>query len=143
MCILLLKEWLIDSPSAAFLYIEQLLKTAIATCDFEKTPPGKLIEIPVCYDAIFALDIQTVATEKNISTQDIIEMHSNQIYRVYMIGFMPGFAYMGILNENLFTERIAQSRAVVPAGGWSIIGKTNWALFNAEKKKPSFINGGR
>jgi inhibitor of KinA len=112
-------------------------------------------QVPVCYDAAFALDIQNISEQKNISIQEIIDIHCGKIYDVYSIGFLPGFTYMGIVDEKIKIDRHHKPRNVVPAGsigiaglqtgiypsdspgGWQIIGKTPFKIFDPNPNKLS------
>ena len=116
--------------------------------------------IPVCYDPSFGLDIIAVAEEKNLSVDEIIAMHTSQTFRVYMIGFVPGFAYMGTLPAILETKRKNVPRLEVPKGsvaiagvqtgiypatipgGWNILGRTPINLFDKTKEPCSFLQAG-
>ncbi len=107
-----------------------------------------LTKIPVCYESDYALDIQNISIQKNISIQEIIKMHTAKIYEVYSIGFLPGFAYMGIVDEPIQMPRHEKPRAQVLAGsvgiagvqtgiypsnspgGWQIIGRTPLTIFD-------------
>ena len=107
-----------------------------------------LIKIPVCYESEFAIDIQNMSTQKNISANEIIQLHTDKIYEVYSIGFLPGFAYMGIVDERIQMLRHEKPRAQVLAGsvgiagvqtgiypsnspgGWQIIGRTPLQIFD-------------
>lgn len=102
----------------------------------------KRLTIPVCYDEEFGLDIVAVAQKKDCTVEEIIQLHTSMIYRVYMLGFLPGFAYMGRLPEALACPRRQSPRVRIPAqsvglagyqtgiypsaapGGWQIIGQT-------------------
>ncbi|HYO22394.1 MAG TPA: 5-oxoprolinase subunit PxpB [Flavisolibacter sp.] len=124
------------------------------------TQRGRRLTIPVCYAKKFAMDIEEMATQKNISVEALIETHTAAKYRVYMIGFLPGFAYMGKVHEKLITPRRKQPRTVVPAGsvgiageqtgiyplsspgGWNIIGRTPLKLFDANRNEPVFFQPG-
>ncbi len=121
---------------------------------------SRILNIPVCYDAVFALDMDAVARQTGLSVQEIIEIHTNTTFRVYMLGFLPGFAYMGKLPEALHCSRKPKPRLQVPAqavglagyqtgiypseapGGWQIIGKTPLPLFRPEEKKPFLFRPG-
>lgn len=121
---------------------------------------AKLIEIPVCYDQSFGLDIQEVATHAKLSIEQVIAMHAETIYAVYMIGFLPGFAYLGGMDKQLTTPRKPSPRLSIPAGsvgiggeqtgiypltspgGWQIIGRTPLVMFNIEKDQPSRLQPG-
>ena len=119
-----------------------------------------LFEIPVCYDPEFAPDIGEIANLKAISTDEVMHIHRSKEYRVYMIGFLPGFAYMGEVDEQIAVPRKAQPRTKVEAGsvgiagkqtgiypldspgGWQIIGKTPVKLFDKEKDEPVLLQPG-
>ncbi|NME67646.1 5-oxoprolinase subunit PxpB [Flammeovirga aprica] len=112
----------------------------------------KVVEIPVCYDSSLGLDIEEVAQSKNMSTDDIINLHTAPHYTVYMLGFSPGFMYLGGLNPQLFTPRKKTPRLQIPAGavgladqqtgiypsptpgGWQIIGQTPIPIFQVNEK---------
>jgi inhibitor of KinA len=116
--------------------------------------------IPVCYDPSYGLDIVAVAEEKHLSIDEIIALHTIQTFRVYMIGFVPGFAYMGMLPASLETKRKNVPRLEVPKGsvaiaglqtgiypstipgGWNILGITPINLFDKTKEPCSFLQAG-
>ncbi len=118
------------------------------------------IEIPVCYDSSYGLDIEQLASQKKISVQQLIQMHSQKKYLVYMIGFLPGFPYMASVDEQLQTPRLKNPRTEVLAGsvgiageqtgiypfdspgGWNIIGRTPLYLFNPANEKPALLQPG-
>ena len=121
---------------------------------------SRKIKIPVCYAEKYALDINDISKEKNLPVDEIIRLHTGKKYRVYMIGFLPGFAYMGEVDEQIAVPRKAQPRTKVGAGsvgiagmqtgiypldspgGWQIIGKTPLKLFNKEKDDPVLLHPG-
>ena len=121
---------------------------------------GKLIVLPICYDEEFSLDLQNIATKNNLTIDEIIDLHISTEFYVYMIGFMPGLAFMGDLNKKLYTFRLTTPRLRVPErsvaivekfctiypnespGGWNIIGRTPQKLFFKEKKYPSLLMPG-
>lgn len=104
--------------------------------------------IPVCYDSTFGFDLPEIARQKNKNIQEIIEIHCSTTYQVFCLGFMPGFAYMGEVEESIRVARHQQPRALVNAGsvgiagaqtgiypkdapgGWQIIGRTPTPLFD-------------
>lgn len=116
--------------------------------------------IPVCYNLEFGLDLENLAKSKNKSIDAIIKLHSSILYKVYFIGFLPGFLYLGGLDSVLFfnrkqTPRLNISKGSVgiggyqtgiypsdSAGGWNIIGKTPVLFFNASKPNPCFAKAG-
>lgn len=112
----------------------------------------KDIIIPVCYHHSLALDNQEIEAHTKLNWNEIIKRHTQNIYRVFMIGFTPGFPYLGGLHESITTPRLKTPRLQVPKGsvglannqtgiypsaspgGWQIIGQTPIALFNPEKE---------
>ncbi|RZK39801.1 MAG: 5-oxoprolinase subunit PxpB [Pedobacter sp.] len=117
-------------------------------------------KIPVCYDKEFGLDIEELAENKNLSLSELIKLHTSQTYKVYMIGFIPGFAYMGGMDERLSSPRKEVPRKAVPSGsvgiagyqtgiypltspgGWQIIGRTPLSLFSLTRKNPTLLEAG-
>lgn len=112
--------------------------------------PSKIIEIPVCYDVPFALDMEEVMDYTKLTKQQIIKTHSQPLYTVYMLGFSPGFMYLGGLHPTLHIPRKATPRLKINAGavgladqqtgvypqatpgGWQIIGQTPKQVFSQE-----------
>ena len=123
-------------------------------------PPSRTIKVPICYSERFALDIREIAGEKKIPVEEVKRIHMQKRYRVYMIGFLPGFAYMGEVDEQIAMPRRQQPRTNVEAGsvgiagkqtgiypftspgGWQIIGKTPLSLFNKDKEDPVLFHPG-
>jgi inhibitor of KinA len=81
---------------------------------------GHLWHLPVCYDPRFAIDLDDVATRTALSRQQVVERHSGPIYHVYMLGFLPGQAYMGEVPEELTLDRRETPRTSIPAGSVAI-----------------------
>lgn len=82
----------------------------------ESAPPvSRKVTIPVCYEKEFAIDMDDVAEYHNLSVQEIIGLHTEPLYYVYMMGFMPGFPYLGGLSEKLVTPRLENPRKRVNA----------------------------
>ncbi len=123
-------------------------------------PEPTVIEIPVCYGGKFGPDIENVAKHHGITEDDVVRCHSEPEYLIYMIGFTPGFPYLGGLPENLHTPRLDTPRLKVPAGtvgiannqtgiypvaspgGWQLIGRTPLKLFDLAKKEPFLLKAG-
>jgi len=121
---------------------------------------NETVNIPVCYGGPLGPDLEYVATYHHLTIDEVVKLHSAAIYKVYMIGFIPGFAYMGGLNELLETPRKESPRKAVPAGavgiagkqtgiyplespgGWQIIGQTPVSLFDASRDQPSLLKAG-
>ena len=120
---------------------------------------GRRISLPVCYEDRFALDIE-VYRKKGLDTEEIIIAHSSCVYHVYMIGFLPGFPYMGTVSEKLAIPRKPVPMEKIPRGsvgvanrltgiypqdspgGWNIIGRCPLSLFIIDYDVPSFIQPG-
>ncbi len=116
--------------------------------------PTKQIDIPVRYGAEYGQDLEFVARHCQMGVEDVIRLHSQVIYTVYMIGFTPGFAYLGRLPDALMTPRLETPRAIVRAGtvaiagsqtavypvdspgGWRLIGHTQLAPFDPRRDHP-------
>ena len=119
-----------------------------------------VIDIPVLYGNKYGRDLDYVAEHNNLTTDKVIEIHSNPKYLVYMLGFTPGFPYLGGMDESISTPRLTTPRTIIPSGsvgiadkqtgiypsespgGWRIIGKTPLILFNYKQDPPSFIMPG-
>jgi inhibitor of KinA len=123
-------------------------------------PEPKLTQIPALYGGSYGPDLEEVAKYHQISPEEVIQLHCSKPYFIYMIGFMPGFPYMGELPEALITSRLKTPRLSVPAGsvaiaqrqtgiypmespgGWQIIGRTPVKLFNPEREPPALLQMG-
>lgn len=119
----------------------------------------RLIRIPVCYDLAYAPDLPALARAKNLTVDEVIAIHSSGSYRVYMLGFLPGFPYMGITDEKIAMPRKSRPVQVVAGsvgiagrqtgiypfaspGGWHIIGRTAISLFDKEQPEPTLLRAG-
>ena len=123
-------------------------------------PEPKLTRIPVIYGGPYGPDLDDVARYHRITPEEVSRLHCSKPYLIYMIGFMPGFPYMGELPEELVTPRLKTPRLSVPAGsvaiaqrqtgiysmespgGWQILGRTPVRLFDPEKEPPTLLQMG-
>lgn len=123
-------------------------------------PATKLLTVPVFYGGEYGPDLEEVAGRLGISTDEVIRLHTETMYRVYMIGFMPGYPYMGELPAALAVPRRSTPRTRVPKGsvgiaqrqtgiytvespgGWQIIGWTPIELFDPTRRLPSLLEMG-
>jgi len=145
-----------DALEAAAILVQECMKgDAVA-----EEPPVRAVEVPVCYDPAFAPDIEEVARQAKLDLADIARIHAGGEYRVLMIGFAPGHAYMSGLDPKLAVPRRATPRALVApgavaianeqtviypyaiSGGWSVIGRTPMAVFDAAREAPSLLASG-
>lgn len=133
-----------------FLQEQWLLMQAAPTVD---DVTNRQLQIPVCYDEEFALDMYSVMDYTGLSYEEIKKIHMSKLYSVYLIGFLPGFPYLGELDRKLFVPRLKKPRNSVFAssvgigglqtgiypldspGGWNIIGKTPLNLFDVHRKE--------
>jgi inhibitor of KinA len=136
--------------------VEGCLESAEETAD----GPAKVIEVPVCYGGEYGPDLEEVASFHEMSPEEVASLHCTSLYYVYMIGFTPGFAYLGGLDERLYTPRKKTPRQLVLAGsvgiadrqtgiypidspgGWQLIGKTPIKIFDIRKADPVTIHAG-
>ncbi|MCI1187838.1 5-oxoprolinase subunit PxpB [Hymenobacter sp. DH14] len=125
------------------------------------TAAAQVVEIPVCYGGAFGPDLAFVAQHSGLSLEEVIALHTAPEYLVHMIGFAPGFPYLGGLDARLATPRRPQPRPLVAAGavgiagpqtgiyslptpgGWQLIGRTPLRLFNPEWAAPSRLRAGQ
>lgn len=123
----------------------------------ESGPPRSPVVIPVRYDGP---DLAEVAARTGLSREEVIERHSAPVYRVYLLGFAPGWAYLGDLDPKLILPRRAEPRTRVPAGsvaiagaqtgvyplatpgGWHLIGSTTLRMFDPARTPPALLNAG-
>lgn len=121
---------------------------------------GRLVEIPVSYGGMDGPDLEAMAARIGKTERDVIALHSDRVYRVCMMGFIPGFAFLSEVDPLLHHPRHATPRAVVPAGsvgianwqtgiyglespgGWQIIGRTALDMFDAARKDPFLVEAG-
>ena len=140
--------------------LKQAVARLEAMLDKIRIPPPKDVELPVCYGGEFGPDMDFVAQSHGLTHDRVVEIHTQTAYQIYMIGFTPGFCFLGGLSENLHTPRLETPRTHVPEGsvgianaqtgvypvtspgGWRIIGRTPVRLFCPEKKQPLLYRAG-
>ena len=123
-------------------------------------PATRRWSIPVCYDPQFALDLEEVASRTGLAPSEVIELHSTTTYHVYMIGFLPGYPYLGDLPARLALPRRENPRTQVPMGavaiattqtavytlqgpgGWHILGRTPLPLWSRRRNPPALLAPG-
>jgi inhibitor of KinA len=132
----------------------------------EQAPPSsgglvdRLVQIPVCYGGDFGPDLDAVSSHTGLPSEDVVALHGEPEYLVYMIGFAPGFPYLGGMSERLASPRRESPREKIPAGsvgiagsqtgvypietpgGWQLIGRTPLRLFRPEVHDPSLLRTG-
>ena len=143
-------------PDQLTAYIHGLEKKTAVRDEKER----QCIDIPVCYGGDFGPDIDNVCQAAQLDEQGVIDLHSQPEYLIYMVGFTPGFPFLGGLNEQLITPRLTTPRLLVPEGsvgiannqtgmypiaspgGWQIIGRTPLKLFAPLRKHPFLYKAG-
>ncbi len=119
-----------------------------------------LVEIPVCYGGDYGPDLDEVAAFARCSAADVVRRHTQTTYRVYMLGFLPGFAYLGVVDPSIAMPRRDAPRPAVPAGsvaiagpqtgvypsvspgGWRLIGRTPWRMFDSARARSALLAAG-
>jgi len=96
------------------------LRVALANLEAEESQGGKLVTLPAYYSLESGPDLDIIAERGKISVNEVIEIHQQQEYRVYAIGFAPGFAYLGEVDERIAAPRLATPRQKVPLGAVAI-----------------------
>ena len=147
-----------DLPAAPLAAADALLRECVDA--MPSRAAGRVVEVPVCYDPEFALDIVEVAERSGIAPEDIALRHSRTEHRVLMVGFAPGLPYLAGLDPQLGLPRRSNPRIRVPAGsvaianlqttvypfetpgGWSVIGRTPLVLFDPSREAPSVFAPG-
>lgn len=123
-------------------------------------PGRKLVEIPAAYGGEFGPDLEVVAKHNNLSAEEVVRIHCGARYLIYMLGFMPGFPYLGGLSPKIAAPRKTTPRLKIPAGsvgiagnqtgiyptespgGWQIIGRTPLKLFEPAREPPALLSAG-
>jgi KipI family sensor histidine kinase inhibitor len=140
--------------------VEAILRKYLGRLEEVKLPEPRRVEIPVCYGGEFGPDLSEVCAMRGMTEARAIELHSSVEYLVYFFGFVPGFAYLGELPDELVTPRLAAPRRKVPLGsvgiagnqtgvypfatpgGWRLLGRTPVAMFQAERDGLSLLSIG-
>jgi inhibitor of KinA len=146
--------------ATVFSFVKEKLESAFENTIESVSKNGEQIEIPVCYDGDFGLDLPLIAETSQLSIEEIIELHLSTVYRVYMMGFLPGFAYMGKIDERIQVPRKQKPVDVMAGsvgiaggqtgiypldspGGWQIIGRTPVKLFDPNAELPVKLKAGQ
>ncbi|MGB3606637.1 MAG: 5-oxoprolinase subunit PxpB [Psychroserpens sp.] len=154
--LLIIYKWAIDKSYDAVL----MLKALYSQRDNQYKVEYKIWSIPVCYDDEFGIDLMEISDAKKMSASEIIKQHSEAVYTVFFIGFLPGFLYLGGLDKRLHFPRKKSPRQQVKKGavaiggeqtgiypkaspgGWHIIGNSPIDFFNPKLENPCFAKAG-
>ena len=120
----------------------------------------RIFEIPVCYGGEYGPDLQNIADHAGLTPEEVIRIHSAKDYLIYMLGFLPGFSYLGGLDDRIHTPRLANPRIRIPAGsvgiggsqtgiypldspgGWQLLGMTPVKTYDPEREVPILFEAG-
>ena len=148
------------AEKTAFEKMRELLEPVVNQVTNNGELMGRTLKIPVCYEAEFAPDLAELAKAKMLTEEEVVRLHTTAVYRVYMIGFLPGFPYMGKVDGRMATPRRSSPRTSFPAGsvgiageqtgiyplsspgGWNIIGRTPIRLFDKDRPQPVMLQPG-
>ena len=137
-------------------HLKKLLRESEDSCGLEK----RVIHIPVCYESEFGVDMEQLCEHTGLCREEIIQIHSDRDYLIYMLGFLPGFPYLGGLDKRLEMCRLENPRTSIPAGavgiggkqtgiyplsspgGWRIIGQTPVKLYDSNRKNHILYQAG-
>lgn len=140
--------------------LEKELRRYLVRLDKVRLPEPRHVEIPVCYGGEYGPDLDDVAAFHKTTLEQVIHLHSSSSYLVYFLGFVPGFAYLGELPQELVTPRLATPRKKVPPGsvgiagnqtgvypfetpgGWRLLGRTPVSMFRADRDGLSLLSIG-
>lgn len=150
-----------DPGVIRYAVLEEKLKGLLSGLDKVRIPPGEVLEIPVLYGGEEGPDLPFVAEHSGRSSDEVIAIHSAPEYLIYMLGFTPGFTYLGGMDETIATPRLKTPRVKIPAGsvgiagaqtgvypidspgGWQLIGRTPVRMYAPEREKPILPEAGQ
>ena len=151
-----------DPGVISYKSLEGKLKKLLARLDSVEIPPSEVLEVPVLYGGEeMGPDLKFVAENAKMSEEEVIKLHSEPEYLIYMLGFTPGFTYLGGLNDAIETPRLKTPRVKIPAGsvgiagkqtgvypidspgGGKLIGRTPLKMYDADREKPILPEAGQ
>ncbi len=146
--------------TTVFEFVRAYLAKSVENLQVSSSGSTRVIRIPVDFSAEAGPDLSLIGESKQLSSSDVVRIFTSRTYRVFMLGFLPGFAYMGEVDERIATSRKASPRTRVEKGsvgiagkqtgiyplespgGWQIIGRTDFELFTPHAETPVALNAG-
>lgn len=150
-----------DPELVLYSELKERLEPLLGLTDDDSSDESDLVTIPVCYGGAYGPDLDFVASHTGLDAEVVIHLHQKETYLIYMLGFTPGFPYLGGMDPALETPRLKVPRTKIPAGavgiagkqtgvypsaspgGWQLIGQTPLKLFNLEKEQPFLLKAGQ
>lgn len=141
-------------------FVTDYVRDAVTKADSQALEKANVLTIPVCYGGDYGPDLETVAETLDMTTEEVVNIHTSSDYLVYMIGFCPAYPYMGGLDERLVIPRRKTPRLAIPArsvaiagqqagvypieipGGWHLLGRSAVDLFMPDQPSPSLLKAG-
>ena len=150
-----------DPETIRYEELVKQLKNLLGKLDKITIPPSDVLEIPVLYGGEMGPDLDFVAEHAGMTPDEVIKIHTSTEYLIYMLGFTPGFTYLGGMDERIATPRLKTPRVKIPAGsvgiagsqtgvypidspgGWQLIGQTPVHMYDADRKEPILPKAGQ
>lgn len=157
--LLTVRKHFLDFPTV-FDAVKNIVEEAVTAATKMSDDNQQIVELPVHFDPESALDLEFLADSHGLTPTEVIDIFTSQTYRVFMLGFLPGFTYMGEVDDRIATPRKSSPRTLIPKGsvgiagkqtgiyslaspgGWQIIGRTETELFTPNADLPSYLQPG-
>ena len=151
---------LYDPAQISYNRLCSLIRELFSSCMEQEKARARLLHIPCCYQARFGPDLAETAALLDLSAQDLVRLHCAVDYRIFMIGFLPGFPYLGGMDQRIAAPRLKSPRQIIPAGsvgiggsqtgiypvaspgGWRLIGQTPLKLYDPSASDPILCRAG-